>query len=98
MPRRVVEAMDLEPVSGRGLLEVRAGLGASYVALGLWAVVTDSPTARRAVGAAWLGAAAGRVTGMAVDAPRTDAIHWGSLALEVGGGLLAWGGRPTSDS
>lgn len=89
MPKRVADSMDLDARSGRGVLEVRAGLGAAYVALGLYATLADNPGAYRAVGAAWLGAAAGRLAGLAVDHPRTDAIHWGSLALELGGGLAA---------
>ena len=94
MPRRVAESMDLDPRTGRGLLEVRAGLGAAYVALGLYAALTDNPAAHRAVGAAWLGAAAGRLAGMALDDPRTDVIHWGSLALELSGGVAALRAQP----
>ena len=89
MPRRVAEALDLTPGGGRGLLEVRAGLGGGYLALGLWALASDTPGAHRAVGVAWLGAASGRLLGMLRDDPDTDAVHWGSLALEVGGGLVA---------
>lgn len=91
VPRRVAESMDLDPRSGRGILEVRAGLGAAYVALGLYAALADAPAGYRAVGAAWLGAASGRLAGMVLDEPRTDVIHWGSLALELGGGLAAIG-------
>ena len=89
MPRRVAETMDLDPRTGRGILEVRAGLGAAYVALGLYAALANTPAAHRAVGAAWLGAASGRIAGMALDEPRTDIVHWGSLALELTGGLAA---------
>ena len=89
MPRRVADSMDLDPRSGRGILEVRAGLGAAYVGLGLYAALTDAPAAHRAVGAAWLGAASGRLAGMVLDEPRTDLIHWSSLALELGGGWAA---------
>lgn len=69
-------------------METRAGLGAGYAALGLWALLSDSPTAHRAVGVAWLGAASGRLTGMTLDQPQTDPIHWGSLAMELTGGLV----------
>jgi hypothetical protein len=89
MPKRVAHSMDLEARTGRGILEVRAGLGGAYVALGLYATLADDAGAYRAVGAAWLGAAAGRLTGLALDHPRTDAVHWSSLALELGGGLAA---------
>ena len=90
MPRRVADSMDLDVRTGRGLLEVRAGLGAAYVALGAYAAVVDTPATYRAVGAAWLGAATGRLVGLALDEPRTDLIHWGSLALELVGGLAAF--------
>ena len=89
MPHRVADAMDLDARTGRGILEVRAGLGAAYVALGAYAALANTPAAYRAVGAAWLGAATGRLAGLALDEPRTDIIHWGSLALEVLGGLAA---------
>lgn len=89
MPRRVADSMDLDPRSGRGILEVRAGLGAAYVALGLYAALVNTQAAHRAVGAAWLGAASGRVAGMMLDEPRTDILHWGSLALELTGGFAA---------
>jgi hypothetical protein len=89
MPQRVADSMDLTPRTGRGVMEVRAGLGAAYVALGLYAVLANTPSTHRAVGAAWLGAATGRLAGLALDEPRTDVIHWSSLALELGGGFAA---------
>jgi hypothetical protein len=89
IPDRVAESMDLGGGNGRARAEVRAGLGATYVALGLWALADGSPTAHRAVGAAWLGAGFSRLSSLAVDRPRTDPTYWGSLALELGAGLGA---------
>jgi len=53
-------------------------LGAPYVALAAFALITDSPTAHRAVGFAWLGAAVGRIVGLVRDRPETDHVFWGS--------------------
>ncbi|WP_232680997.1 hypothetical protein [Nocardioides sp. R-C-SC26] len=92
MPERVAEAMQFGrsgEIAGRARLEVRAGLGAAYVALGVWGVLSSDPAARRAVGLAWLGAASGRLLGMAVDDADLDGVHWGSLALETGGAAAA---------
>jgi hypothetical protein len=89
MPVGVAESMELDGTSGRARAEVRAGLGATYVALAVWALADGSPTAHRAVGAAWLGAGASRLTSLVVDRPRTDPVYWGSLALELGAGLGA---------
>jgi hypothetical protein len=87
MPDRVAAAMSLQPVSGRGKAETRAGLGGTYAALGGWAFVTDTPAARTAVGVTWLGAAATRLGTRQLDHPQADATYWAFLGAEVGFGL-----------
>lgn len=51
VPARVGDTMGFGEVSPRGLTEIRAGLGATYVALAAYALATDDPRAHRAVGA-----------------------------------------------
>ena len=89
MPERVAAALDLPASSGRGLAETRAGLGGTYAALGGWALVSARPAARTAVGVTWLGAAAARLSALAIDRPRTDWTFWAYLAAEVGLGTAA---------
>ncbi|MBL7488344.1 DUF4345 family protein [Frankia sp. AgB1.9] len=89
MPVRFAAALDLPATTGRGRTETRAGLGGTYAALGGWALVSREPVARRAVGVAWLGAAAVRLGSTAVDRPRTDWVYWASLAMELGFGATA---------
>ena len=80
IPDRFSEALDLPATTGRGITETRAGLGGTYAALGAYALLSRSAEAQRAIGATWLGAGV---------VPRTDAIYWGSLALELGLGTAA---------
>ena len=88
-PQSVAAALDLAPGSNRGVAETRAGLGGTYAALGGWALLSRDPTAQRAVGITWLGAAAVRLASLVVDRPRTDAAFWGYLAAEIGFGTAA---------
>jgi hypothetical protein len=100
MPRRVASALDLSPVSGRGVTETRAGLGGTYTALGGWALVSRNPAAQRAVGITWLGAAAVRLGSLVIDRPRTDLAFWAYLVAELGFGatILATATGNTSDA
>jgi len=95
-PNRVASALELATNSGRGVAETRAGLGGPYAALGGWALLTDKPAARIAVGVTWLGAAAARLTALAVDKPKTDAAYWAYLVVVVIGSLLLASSRHTT--
>jgi hypothetical protein len=88
-PAKVATALDLSPGSSRGVAETRAGLGGTYAALGGWALVSRDPTAQKAVGVTWLGAAAVRLASLVVDRPRTDFAFWSYLAAEIGFGAAA---------
>jgi hypothetical protein len=88
-PRSVASALELDPLSDRGVAETRAGLGGTYAALGGWALLSREPAAQAAVGVTWLGAAAVRLASLVVDRPRTDWTYWGYLAAEVGLGATA---------
>ena len=83
MPQRSGEALHLVASSPRGLAEVRAGLGGTYAALGLWALARGSSEANTAVGVTWLGAASLRAYSLAVDKPDTDWTFWAYLMGEV---------------
>jgi hypothetical protein len=89
MPERVVSALQLTPISSRGIGETRAGLGGPYAALGGFALFNRRQTAVAAVGAAWLGAAVARLVSLAIDRPRTDRAFWAYLTAEVGFGAMA---------
>ena len=90
-PGKVASALQLSPLSDRGVAETRAGLGGTYAALGGWALLSRNPTAQTAVGVTWLGAAAVRMASLVVDHPSTDLAFWGYLVAEVtfGAGALA---------
>lgn len=88
-PTEVASALELNAISARGVAETRAGLGGTFVALGGWALLSRDPTAQKAVGVTWLGAAAIRVAALALDRPRTDRAFWAYLAAEIGFGTTA---------
>jgi hypothetical protein len=88
-PRQFTSALELSPLSDRGVAETRAGMGGTYAALGGWALLSREPAAQRAVGVTWLGAAAVRLASLKLDRPRTDAAFWAYLAAEIGFGTTA---------
>jgi hypothetical protein len=85
-PRRVTGFIGLEPIGGRGLTELRAVLGALFVALGV-APLFLGPTAFRMLGIGYLAIGAARAVSMVVDRSvvRSNAI---SLATEVVLGIV----------
>ena len=89
MPERVDAALGLAAGSARGVAETRAGLGGTYAALGVWALLSRDPAAQRAVGVTWLGAGAARLASLLVDRPETDLAFWAYLAAELGLGAIA---------
>jgi hypothetical protein len=89
VPTRVTAALELPPVSPRGLTEARAGLGGTYAALGGYGLLSRSAGAQRAIGFTWLGAGVVRLAGLKIDRPRTDATYWAFRAVELGLGTAA---------
>jgi hypothetical protein len=83
LPRQNARALKLSPDSGRGVSELRAGLGGTYAGLGLWALVRGTKDARTAVGVTCLGAAAARAWSWRLDEPEPDLGFWALLAGEV---------------
>ena len=96
MPERTAAALQLRPLSNRGITETRVGLGATYAGLGLWAAARGTSDAYTAVGATWLGAAAVRAWSLRKDEPQTDPSFWAYLTMETVlgiAGVLARGRR-----
>jgi hypothetical protein len=83
IPVKVGEALHLDARDARGRAEIRAGLGGTYAALGAWALLDRRAMAHRAVGVAWLGAAAARLASLRVEQPETDSEFWAYLAAEL---------------
>jgi hypothetical protein len=87
-PRYVMEVLDTAPTkSSMGLSEVRASAGALFVGLGVGAILISSSDAYAILGAAWLGAAVGRITSIILDGPTPK--KWGFFLCEVVVGLGA---------
>ncbi|MFL6238537.1 MAG: DUF4345 family protein [Actinomycetes bacterium] len=82
-PQQATRVLRLSATSSRGIAEIRAGLGGTFAALGLWALARGSKDAYRAVGLTWLGAAAVRTMSLRVDEPELDWTFWGFLGAEV---------------
>jgi hypothetical protein len=87
MPEKVGHTLSIPPVSPRGVAEIRIGVGGTFAALGLWALLRGTSDAYTAVGVTWLGAAVVRVLSLRVDQPETDATFWAYLAGESTLGL-----------
>ncbi len=85
-PRKVTEFTGLEPVGGRGITEIRAVLGALFVALGV-APLFLGPPAYRMLGIGYLAIGAVRAVSMLVDhsAVRSNVI---SLVSEAALGVI----------
>ncbi|MCU1622742.1 MAG: hypothetical protein JWL79_1587 [Frankiales bacterium] len=83
MPERTLAQLDLVPGSARGITETRAGLGGTFVGLGLWALLRGTSDAYTAVGMTWLGAAAFRTYSLKVDQPETKPSYWAYLTGEL---------------
>ena len=92
MPERTLAQLELTPDSARGITETRAGLGGTFAALGLWALVRRTSDAYTAVGMTWLGAAVFRAYSLQQDEPETTPSYWAYLTAETvlgTAGLLA---------
>jgi hypothetical protein len=83
MPERTLAQLQLTPVSARGTAEARAGLGGTFAALGLWALLRGTSDAYTAVGMTWLGAAAFRTYALKADEPEAAPSYWAYLTGEV---------------
>ncbi|CAN5774283.1 hypothetical protein BH23DEI1_BH23DEI1_16140 [soil metagenome] len=95
-PYVAIRLLGLDVVSPRGLSEVRSMYGALHVtmaALMLWAIPLRPRTSPllRTLGVLWLGAAAGRVASLLIDADVIGPVNFLFLLLQlVIGGALVW--------
>jgi len=85
-PARASAFTSLAPVGLVGRSEIRATYGGFFLGLGAVCLATRAPEAFLAAGVAWLGAAAGRLVSVAVDASRSPK-NLGGVAFEAAIGL-----------
>ena len=90
-PRRALRFVGLKEDAAEGLGEVRATYGGVFIALELVAAALllgrDDSAGMVVAGAAWLGAALGRVVSLVVDGRRTPK-NAAAVLFEAGIGLL----------
>lgn len=98
MPEATADNLKLSALTPRGTAEIRAGLGGTFVGLGLWAAARGSKDAHTAVGMTWLGAAALRSYAVKKDQPETDVTYWTYLAGEITLGLAGLISRGSTSS
>lgn len=66
-PRSVTEFIGLEPTGSRGITEIRAVLGAFFIALGAVPLILNEPATYQMLGITYLVVALVRTTSMIVD-------------------------------
>lgn len=66
-PREAAERAGIQPLGQRGLSEIRATHGGLFAAMGAFALFAQDSVAFALLGAAWLGAALGRLTSAVLD-------------------------------
>jgi len=66
-PRSVTGFTGLSPIGGRGITEIRAVLGAFFIALGVVPLLFGAPETYRMLGVAYLAVAVVRAVSMVVD-------------------------------
>ena len=90
-PARAAALVRLSARTHPGPAEFRATYGGLFIGLGLVPLLTGADAAYLAAGAAWSGAALGRVASLALDALGARALNprnWLAVAFEGGIGLL----------
>ncbi|WP_172330365.1 DUF4345 family protein [Mangrovicoccus sp. HB161399] len=87
-PGYTLQVLSLATVDGStmGMSEIRAANGALFVGLGLAGLLVKSPVALQVVGAAYAGAAAGRLAGIVIDGAGMQAVWF--FAVEAA--FAAW--------
>lgn len=86
-PRRVIGFTGLEPLGGRGVTEIRAVLGALFVALGAAPLFLKVDATYRMLGIGYLAVGVVRAVSILVD-KSSVASNWISLAFEVVLGVI----------
>lgn len=89
-PQSVTGFIGLEPIGGRGVTELRAVLGAFFIALGAAPLILRVPETYRMLGIAYLSVAVVRTISMFVDRSVVSS-NLVSVAVEiVFGVILVW--------
>ena len=91
-PHSAAELVSIRPEGERGVSEIRATYGGIFLAIGIFAIVAQSPDIFRVVGVGWIGAAGARSFYYVRDNSRSGA-NLLSIAIEAAGGvsmLLPW--------
>ncbi len=86
-PSAASEFTSLEPRGKIGVSEIRATYGGFFLALGAWALYTQSEAAFTVAGVAWLGAAGGRVVSVVADRS-LEPKNFGGIVFEAVIGLF----------
>jgi len=86
-PASIVGFTGVTASGGRGLTEIRAGMGAFYLALGLAPIIFNSPEMYFLLGITYLVVAVVRLVGMFID-KSFEASNLGSLASDLAFGIL----------
>jgi hypothetical protein len=87
-PRTAAAWVGVEPVGSLGLSELRATYGGLFAALGAFAFLAQDAVVFTGLGAAWLGAAGGRLTAAVLDRAREPRVFAAALAEGALGVLL----------
>jgi hypothetical protein len=86
-PRSVQDFTGLSAPGPRGVTEIRAILGGSFVGLGLAPLVLGVPEAYKMLGIVYLVIAVARIAGIALD-KSSERSNWISLAVEIVAGII----------
>jgi hypothetical protein len=86
-PRAVMGFTGLEVSNARGITEIRAVLGGTFVGLGLAPLILDVSAAYQMLGITYLAIAVARIAGLAFDRS-FERSNWISLAVEIVAGII----------
>jgi hypothetical protein len=86
-PRAVMGFTGLVVSSARGITEIRAVLGGTFIGLGVAPLVLNTPAAYQMLGITYLAIAVARVGGIALDRS-FERSNWISLLIEIAAGII----------
>ncbi len=86
-PMKVANMVSIQPDGLRGLSEIRATYGGVFLAVGLYALMSQDSDIFRALGFGWFGAAAARVFSIVHDESGSG-TNYGAVVMEAVVGML----------
>lgn len=86
-PRSVQGFTGLSAPGPRGIAEIRAILGGSFIGLGIAPLILGAPAAYQMLGITYLVIAAARIAGIALD-KSFERSNWISLIFEIVAGII----------